>query len=181
MENEIDPRKIIGMLADVERFRVLAAVSLGAGTLEKITDMTGHDNATVMKALLKLEEAGLITKKESGYVFNAAVMQALNRSISQSLPKKPALTGIDRFFKDGKLITYPKDHEDKMAVLGHIIALFETGREYAEKEVNEKLKEVNPDYASYRRYLTDAGFFSREQKADESGRTVTYYRRAMHL
>jgi hypothetical protein len=177
LENDIDSRRIIGLLTDEERFRVLAAVSLGAGTLEKITSMTGRDNPTVMKVLIKLEEAGLITKTDAGYVFNAAVMHALNRSVSQTLPKKTALTGIDRFFKNSQLITYPKDNEDKMAVLGHIIKSFETGREYAEKAVNEKLKEVNPDYASFRRYLTDAGFFTREQKADESERTVTYYRR----
>jgi hypothetical protein len=177
MENEIEPRKIIGMLADEERFRVLAAVSLGADTLGKIAGMTGQDNPALMKSLLKLEEAQLIVKKDSGYVFNAVVMQSLNRSIGQTLPKKPALTGIDRFFKNGKLITYPKDNDDKMAVLGHIIGMFETGREYTEKAVNEKLKEIDPDYASFRRYLTDAGFFTREQKADESGRTVTYYKR----
>jgi len=64
-----------------------------------------------------------------------------------------------------------------MAVLGHIIQLFESGREYTEKEVNEKLKEVKSGLCVFRRYLTDAGFFQPEQKADESGRTVTYYRR----
>jgi hypothetical protein len=176
MQNELDLRKITGLLADEERFKIIAAVALGADTLEKIAAMTGRDNPAVIKALVKLEGAGLILKNNDAYSFNFDILPAFNRGLSQALPKKPPLTGLARFFKDGKLTVYPKDQNDRLAVLEHIISRFETGKAYPEKEVNEKLKEVHPDYASFRRYLTDAGFFTREQKTDGE-KTVTVYHR----
>jgi hypothetical protein len=181
MENDLDLRKILGTLADEERFRIIAAVSLGANNSEKIAVLTGLDTSVIIKALVKLEEAGLVSKKDKGYVFNFEVLQALNRDISKNIPKKPALTGLDRFFKNGKLITYPKDSADKRLVLEHIIGIFELGRAYTEKEVNETLKTFNPDYASYRRYLVDAGLFARQHTTKENGGAVIYYWRVEQL
>jgi hypothetical protein len=181
METDFDPRKIITLLADEERFKIAAAISLEAGTLEKIASMTGLGNPVIVKTLLKLEEAGLIGKQKSGYVFNIAALQELNREIIKEIPKKPALTGLERFFKDGKLITYPKAHDDQMLVLEHIAGLFELNRRYTEKEVNEKLKGVNPDYASFRRYLVDNAFFAREHSTGETGSTVIFYWRVEHM
>lgn len=40
---------------------------------------------------------------------------------------------------------------------------FAPGQLYAEKEVNETLRELHPDYASLRRYLVDEGFMDRRQ------------------
>ena len=181
MENEYDLRKVMGLLADPERFKVAAAVSLGAAAPEKISTMTGLDSSVIVKALVKLEGAGLVTKQAAGYVFNFEVLQALSRDIGKNTPKKLALTGIERFFKDGKLITYPKDNADRMLVLEHIIGLFELGRAYTEKEVNETLKTFNPDYASYRRYLVDAGLFARQHSTNEEGITVISYWRVEQL
>jgi len=143
--------------------------------------MTGFDKSVMMKALVKLETAGLVERKDSGYVFNIAALQALNRELSKNTPKKPALTGLARFFKDGKLITYPKDYDDRLLVLNHLAGLFELDREYPEKEVNEKLEAVNPDSAALRRYLFDGDFFSRERVTEKDGHTVTMYWRVRHL
>jgi hypothetical protein len=181
MENEIDLRRVLGLLADEERFRIIAAVSLGANNSEKIAAMTGLDTSVIIKSLVKLEGAGLVTKQETGYIFNIEVLQSLNRDIAKNTPKKPALSGLERFFKDGKLITYPKDHGDRMLVLEHIIGLFEPGRRYTEKEVNDTLKTFNPDYASYRRYLVDAGLIAREHATKENGGAVIYYWRVEQL
>jgi hypothetical protein len=181
MENALDLRRVLGLLADPERFKVAAAVALGAAAPEKIAAMTGLDTSIIIKALVKLEGAGLVTKEAAGYVFNYEVLQALNREIGKTLPQKPALTGLERFFKDGKLVTYPKDHGDRMLVLEHMIGLFEPGRRYTEKEVNDTLKTFNPDYASYRRYLVDAGLIAREHATKENGGAVIYYWRVEQL
>jgi hypothetical protein len=181
MENDIDLRKITGLLADEERFKIVAAVSLGAKTMEKIAAMTGLDNPVIIKALLKLEEAGIIGKKATGYVFNISVLQTISRDVNKNAPKKTAPAGIDRFFKDGKLVTYPKAPDDQMTVLQHIAALFEYNRRYTEKEINEKLKEVNPDYASYRRYLIDKTLLVREHVTDKNGHTIVYYWRVEQI
>jgi hypothetical protein len=183
MEDTLDLRRTIGVLTDEERFRVLASVSLGANTVEKIAALTGYDNQTILKALLKLETAGLVEKKEdgAGYIFNIEALRTANRNLPQNAVKKPAPSSLDRFMKEGKLITYPKAPKDQLLVLNHIIELFEYGRPYPEKEVNEKIKTVNPDYAALRRYLFDGGFFSRERVTEPDGHTTTMYWRVKHL
>ena len=177
MDTNLDIQKILGLLADEERFKIIGAVALGAVTLENITEVTGLGNQVVMKSLVKLEGSGLITKEDTGYIFNVDVLRAMNREYNLTAPKKAPLAGIERFMNDGTIITYPSRHDDRMMVLEHVIKLFEPGRQYLEKEVNEKIKPVFPDFASMRRYLIDAGFFRREQKTAEGWQTVTYYRR----
>jgi hypothetical protein len=182
MEDNMALRRTIGVLTDEDRFKILASVSLGANTVDKIAAMTGYDNQTILKTILKLETAGLVEKKESsGYVFNIQALRAANRLLPQNAVKKPAATDLGRFMKQGKLITYPKAPKDQLLVLNHIIELFEYGRPYPEKEVNEKIKTINPDYAAMRRYLFDGGFFSREHVTEPDGHTTIMYWRVKHL
>lgn len=178
METSLDIRKILGFLTDEERFKVAAAVSLGADTVEKIAAMTGYDNPAILKAIVKLEAAGLIEKKEAkGYIFDIDKLKALPKALGDNIPKKARASGLERFIRDGKLITYPKDYDDRMAVLNYLAGLFELDREYTEKAVNEKLTAVHKDFASLRRYLIDNGFFKRELRTVEGGRSVTIYQR----
>jgi hypothetical protein len=182
MEDKLAIRRIIGLLANEDRFRIIAAVSLGANTVDTIAAMTGLDNAAIMKAIVKLEAAAIIQKKESaGYYFEIETLRALNREISKNAPKKAAQTILERFYKEGKLIAYPKVQKDREPVLGHIADLFEYEHQYSEKEINEKLKTVNPDFASLRRHLIDNEFFAREHTTDKEGCTVTFYWRVKHL
>jgi hypothetical protein len=182
MENNIEPNKVVGLLAVEEKFKIVASVSLGANTVEKIAAMTGFDNQTILKAIIKLETAGLVEKKETaGYVFNIQALRTANRLLPQNAVKKSALSDLGRFMKEGKLVTYPRAPKDQLLVLNHIIELFEYGRPYPEKEVNEKIKTINPDYAAMRRYLFDGGFFSRERVTEPDGHTTTMYWRVKHL
>jgi len=182
MEANLEPNKIFGLLAVEEKFRILAAVSLGANTVDKIVAMTGYDSPAILKAILKLETASLVEKKERfGYIFNIQALREANRSLPQNAVKKPAATSLERFMKQGKLVTYPKAPKDQLLVLEHIIELFEYGRPYPEKEVNEKIKTVNPDYAAMRRYLFDGGFLSREHVTEPDGHTTIMYWRVKHL
>jgi hypothetical protein len=181
MEENINLRKILGLFTDEERFKVLEAVALGAGTVERITAMTGMNNPAITKALVKLEGVGLVGKRRGGYVFRIEVLRDLNKSLGQETGKKPKESGLERFMRDGKITTYPKLSEDKLLVLSHLAGLFEYNREYPEKEVNEMLKTVNPDFASYRRYLIDAGVMEREHVTGKDGRNTIIYRRIKHL
>ena len=182
MEDNLALRRTIGVLTDEDRFKILASVSLGANTLEKIAAMTGYDNQTILKSILKLETAGLVGKKEkTGYVFNIEALRTANRNLPQNKEKKPAAISLGRFMKQGKLITYPRAPKDQLLVLNHIIELFEYGRPYPEKEVNEKITTIHPDFASMRRYLFDGGFFSRERIEEKDGRTTVMYWRVKHL
>ncbi len=181
MDADIDIRSITSLLANGERFKIVAAVSLGAKTPEKIATMTGLDNPVIMKAIVKLESSGLITKKSTGYTFNIATLRSLNREIGKDIPRKHKLTQLERFLRGEQLVTFPKARNDQILVLDHIANLFEYNHRYSEKEVNEKLKTVDPDFASLRRRLVDNVFFAREHAAGEDGRTNIFYWRVEQI
>jgi len=76
-------------------------------------------------------------------------------------------TIVERYFKDGCLLVIPKKEKDKLEVLNEVIKLFDQYRTYTEKEINEILKTVYPDFAVIRRYLVDYGYLSRNKECSE--------------
>jgi hypothetical protein len=55
----------------------------------------------------------------------------------------------------------PKKQKGKLVVLNRIVELFELGRNYTEKQVNDVLAQVHWDYVTIRRYLIDYGLMTR--------------------
>lgn len=175
MEINMEILSITGLLADEDKFKVTAAISLGAGTLSDISNTTGLDNQKIIKTLVRLEKAGLIENLgDNGYHYCAKVLKDLNVELSHSLEHKSVASQLDRFIRDGKLLTFPKSRDDRMLVLGHIADLFEINRRYTEKEVNTQLSKLHPDYAALRRYLVDYGFLARESVTKDN-RTIMFY------
>ena len=66
------------------------------------------------------------------------------------------------FFKDGKLKNIPAQLKKKKVVYALLAELFEPGRDYAEREVNEILAAAYPDFCTLRRGLVDDGLLTRE-------------------
>lgn len=64
---------------------------------------------------------------------------------------------------DLKLMIFPKKQKQKYLCFLWIISLFAKNINYTEKEVNEILKKVYPDYVMIRRYLVDYGLISRTE------------------
>ncbi|CCI86756.1 DUF2087 domain-containing protein [Lactobacillus gigeriorum] len=69
---------------------------------------------------------------------------------------------LERFLKDGKLITIPRKQKAKEALFDALSEKFEFDRDYSEKEVNAILAEVYDDYAILRRYLVDTKRLARD-------------------
>lgn len=67
------------------------------------------------------------------------------------------------FDRDGRLKTFPAREKKKLVVLRLISAMFESGRDYTEKEVNTILSQTFDDFVTLRRYLIQYGFFEREK------------------
>ena len=65
------------------------------------------------------------------------------------------------------LENYPAKLKKKAAILAVIKDIFEEGIIYTEKEVNELLKEIYPDYVTLRRALCDAGMLKRQPDGSE--------------
>jgi len=64
-------------------------------------------------------------------------------------------------FSPLKLKVFPAKEKKKIVVLRKIADQFEKEKKYAEKEVNQILKEIFEDFATLRRYLIEYGFMER--------------------
>ncbi len=61
-----------------------------------------------------------------------------------------------------KLSNFPVKEKKKVVILTEIAKTFEKGKEYTEKEVNEKIEAIYFDYVTLRRYLIEYGFLDRK-------------------
>jgi len=68
---------------------------------------------------------------------------------------------------DGPLASFHMQQKHKYIVLCEIARRFEPGRTYTEKQVNELLGRVYPDYVEIRRYLVDYALLDRKQDGSE--------------
>ena len=66
------------------------------------------------------------------------------------------------FFKEGKLKCIPAQLKKKKVVYALLAEAFEPGRAYEEREVNEALAAIHPDFCTLRRGLVDEGLLTRE-------------------
>ena len=163
---------LLGLLADDDRLRTVAALVLGSGpaSVSEVATAAGLDIRRAAKALTRLAGAGLVDQDGDSYLLRPDRFREALESLDR--PPEPA-TGphsgrgpdADRilriFVRDGKLVQIPAVHSKRMVVLDWLANMFEPGQAYAEKEVNERLSAVHPDYAALRRYLVDDEFLHR--------------------
>ncbi|MFK4599709.1 DUF2087 domain-containing protein [Streptomyces pristinaespiralis] len=69
---------------------------------------------------------------------------------------------VHALFSHGRLTAIPRRPARREQLLAHLAeTLFEQGRDYTEREVNEALRTVHDDCAALRRYLVVAGLLTR--------------------
>ena len=69
---------------------------------------------------------------------------------------------LTTFVQDDRLVRMPARQGKKLVILRWLVERFEPGVMYPERQVNEILQQVDPDYAALRRYLVDAGLMQRD-------------------
>ena len=68
-----------------------------------------------------------------------------------------------KYFKNDKLMMIPKKEKHKLLVLQIVLEMLKAkSLEFTEKELNEAIKEIYPDYSLIRRYLVDYKFLERD-------------------
>lgn len=153
------PDSLIGLLAEPERLRVVAALVLGARSLADITGTTGLDPRRAEHALRRLRTAGLVVTDGSGLRLREELFKEATRvEQANRVPEDP-------FVRDGRLVKLPAQRQRRRVVLEQVSTSFEPGRRYPEREVTTVLKgwceggEV--DHVTLRRYLVDEDLLSR--------------------
>jgi hypothetical protein len=165
----VDARSIVGLLADPTRLRVVAALALGAGTLEEVADAADLPLKDVALAARRLARAGLVHRDGHALALRAEQFGAAARAAAEAAPAPPPLSDdpaeaavLSAFVRDGRLVSIPAQHSKRRVVLEHLVRVFDVGVRYPEREVNALLAVWHPDTAALRRYLVDEGLLTRE-------------------
>jgi DNA-binding transcriptional ArsR family regulator len=167
----LDAGLIVGLLADASRRRVVAALVLGASTVEEIRAATGLDARQAVTALGRLVDAELVVRDDQGAHFiieeafrvaAIAAAPAAGRNDVQTDAPADAARVLRAFVRDGRLTAIPSHHGKRLIILDVLAQELELGRRYTEREVNAILRRWHDDTAALRRYLVDDGFLDRE-------------------
>ena len=169
----VTPDVLVGLLAEPERLRVVAALVLGARTPSQLIDATGLDQRAVGRALQRLQTGGLVSADHDGFTVHIEVFKQVARTTAPQ-PKlenhgyadERTESAVRRFIQDGRLMRLPAQRSRRVVVLEHLAQSFQPGLRYSEKEVDGVLREWcaggEVDHVSLRRCLVDEGLLSRE-------------------
>jgi hypothetical protein len=161
--------RIVGLLADPVRLKVVAALALGAGTIEEAARAAGLPLKDVALAARRLARAGLVRRDGHVLTLLADRFGEAARAAAEGAPPPPPLSDdpaedavLQAFLREGRLVSVPAQQSKRRVVLDHIVRVFEPGVRYPEREVNALLRAWYPDVAALRRYLVDEGLLTRE-------------------
>lgn len=163
-------------LADETRMKILQALKEKENYVELLAERLQLTPATVSFHMKKLLAAGLVeTRREQYYTiyslreeafsmtlkqltFDGAESDAAEKQREEMYRRKV----IKAFMPYGYCETMPAQSKKRMIILGEIIAKFETGRQYPEKEVNAIIGQIHGDYCMVRRAFIGLGWMVRE-------------------
>ena len=170
-ESPFDARELVGLLADDDRRRAIAALVLGATTIEAVQRDTGLTARAAGRSVQRLVDAGLVVRSDDGTLHLLGEAFALAaRAEAERAPRSPehddepenVARVLRAFVRDGRLTSIPTVRSKRLVVLDWLAQRFDPGRRYPESTVNLIICAVHPDTAGLRRYLVDEGILDRE-------------------
>jgi hypothetical protein len=148
-----------GLLGNEDRLRVVAAIALGARTVDDIANAARVAPDDVRRALPRLVAAGVVDRQDGLRIDTAAFRDAARERPPRSRGLSDATAEQSRtlrnFVEDGRLKSIPVKASQRRLVLEYLAARFDPDVDYAERDVNELLGRFHEDYASLRRFLVD--------------------------
>jgi hypothetical protein len=164
-----DAATLLGLLADDDRLKVVAALALGSRTTAEVRTAAGLDARAAGKALARLEDAGLVHAQGTGWTLDLDPLRVAARAGAAAEPPEDygaadAETAkvLRAFLRDGRITSMPAARGKRRLLLEHVVQVFEPGERYPEKEVNALLRAFTDDYVTVRRYLVDEDLLSRD-------------------
>lgn len=161
--------RLLGLLAEPDRLKVVSAIVLGARTVDAIVAATALEPKAVEHALSRLTSGGLVGGDRRNLTIEEEELRAAVRSAAEEreagekLGLPPVASDVlRRFVRNGRLVSIPMARSKRLVILDHLSQEFEPGWRYTEKDVNEILGGYHDDVAALRRYLVDEGFMARE-------------------
>lgn len=164
----LDAGVLVGLLADDDRRRVVAALVLGADTFDDVASMAGLAGPAAATAIGRLTAAGLVISDDGHlYLLESAFSLAARAALSQPRSTEHAdrpedqRKVFDAFVTGGRISAIPTARSKRLVLLDWLAQNFEPGRHYSEREVNAVVLRHHADTSAWRRYLVDEGFLDR--------------------
>lgn len=168
--------KIFKCLSDMSRLRIVRSLTQGEMYTELLAERLELTPSTVSFHMKKLEDAGIvISRKEQYYTVYSLDSEVLKKSVLELAASAPEQIDeeqkreeayrqkvIKAFFDYGKLRSIPVQRKKKIICYEQIASLFEIGKVYEEKKLNEIISSVHEDYCTIRRDMISEGIFSRD-------------------
>jgi len=156
--------KILGLLANQER---------SVGELAALLELR---EPTVSHHLAAMKKLGLVNVRAEGntriYWLDVKILEIMSKDIlSQAqLAELAPADGENRwerkvlntFVENGRITQLPARRKKQLVIMNWVVKHFDYDVRYPEAELNERLKQLNPDFASLRRYLIDHKLMARE-------------------
>ena len=167
--------KILKAMAETSRLALIQALH-EPQSVEELAERCGLAPSTVCFHLGKMEKSGLVKKKKEQYY----VIYSLNDAVfDMTLRDLTAFRNADKylqeerirryrdkvlrtFMKHGRVTRLPAQYKKRLIVLENFLQRFEAGRDYSEKEVDEKIAEICTDFVTVRRAFIDERMMTRE-------------------
>jgi hypothetical protein len=89
---------------------------------------------------------------------NGLMVEATPAEVLSTLAGNVQLRG---YLKDGRIEAMPAKRSKRLLLLAEVAQAFEPGVRYTERQVNDVLGALHPDYAALRRYLVDEQLMDR--------------------
>jgi hypothetical protein len=162
--------EVVGLLADPDRLRVVAALVLGAVTTSEVAAAAGLDVRAAVTALGRLADRGLVDQDRHGWRLAEEELRASARAAAVAGAPEDEHGGapaeaarVLRAFVQGRRLTaIPTQRSKRLVVLDLLAQDFEPGRRYSEAMVNLMLGQWHADTAALRRHLVDEELLARE-------------------
>ena len=164
-------------LGDANRLKIVGLLAREELSVEQLAALLDLRASTVSHHLARLSDAGLVTARAESYYnlyrLETGALEEMSRALLSRETLQEAAAGVDLDAYDHKVIKnylgpdghfkqLPTQFKKLQAVLRYVVNVFETGRQYTEKEVNELLSQYHEDTAQLRRELVEQGLMDRE-------------------
>ncbi len=173
---ETDAIALFKCLADRSRLQILKSLAREDMYVELLAQRLSLTPATVSFHLKKLAEAGAVSGYKTQYyrmytlnreLFQVSVLSLLleesdEADVQQKREEAYRQRVIDSFMEYGRLKSIPVQRKKKRIILELIAEKLETGREYSEGEINERILAFHEDYCTLRREMISEKLLARD-------------------
>jgi DNA-binding transcriptional ArsR family regulator len=184
----LDERRALIMamqaLLDMDALRVVSALSGGERSMAELADELKIEPSMSRGPLGQLISLQIVALRRDGgrmicfldkgrlHALRGALQRLSKEQLAREVSEIPGLAemsegdqGILRNYLRGEQITeLPVGPKRMQPLLRWLVARFEVGRRYPERELNEIIKRHHPDFATLRRELVDSGLMARERE-----------------